>query len=765
MGNDAFYISTRYVEVDGESRSLELIKQITDSTLVEGDAEGGAANLRQLVENDERERYRDEVEGVLSRAYLEEGINTLTSRRVALLQLEGLDELGTNASFSTQGDPAQSTSFSAQNASGPTRNKVLSLVAQSVLQSIRNEDTLVHYNDDTFAILFESIPAQLFPERLQQIYEQVHDSLALDNVGRAIAITIGGVAQEGSVQELLQRAEEALQQAQTVTQSVVILGTDSSGHPANDPMETVEPELGAHARYRTDALTGMPLTHLFRQALQDQIDLLDPNDDLCLVHVDVENFKAFNRAYGLSEGDVLLVSMANAIRAEFPHDLTTRSGVDMFDVATHRSDVVERTERLRKHLVDLRRDVALELKIGIARATDAGMESRDLMDRAKIACDSIKGKYDRGIREFDDGLAHTVSMHDHIVKSLDEAISNGYIRPYYQVIVRSFTQNACSMEALSRWDDPEFGTLSPIDVIPTLEQRHLIHKHDIHIARCVCRDLRAAINKGLPVVPVSINLSRLDLQLCDIFSEIEDVVQTYDIDRELLDIEVTESTLNKSNEFFRPHMDRFRKAGYEIWMDDFGSGYSSLNLLKDYEFDVLKIDMAFLRGLESNAHSKEIISSIVDMAKRIGIRTLAEGVETEAQFRFLKTIGCEMVQGYLFSKPAPDSLELLGRDRGVESASDRAYFESVGRVNLLSQQPLEDMASASSEASRGMPLAIVEWDGTATRYLTANEAFQKQVPQSDATEKLLRNSLTSGEAQLVAQNGNVAAYLVTGWYS
>ncbi|MBR3226236.1 MAG: EAL domain-containing protein [Atopobiaceae bacterium] len=748
VGDDAFYISTRYIEVDGKPRSLELIKQITGNTLMSSDDKNGATKLKELVENDERERYRDEVEGAFSRAYLEEGINTLTTRRLALLQLTGLDNLEQAAC-----DPRQA-------AGDPTRSKILSLVAKSVLQGIRNEDTLVHYERNTFAILFENIPAQLFPERLNQIFEQVHGTLVLDAKGRNVGVIIGGVAQEGSVQELLQQAKTALEQARTTTQPVVIVGDESGETPSDELNPTMEPELGAHARYRTDALTRMPLTHLFRKALQHQIDVLGPDDDLCVVHVDVENFKAFNRAYGLPEGDVLLVSMADAIRAEFPNDLTTRSGIDMFDVATRRSDVVERTEHLRKRLADLRRDVALELKIGIAHVTDAGMESRDVMDRAKIACDSIKGKYDKGMRVFDEDLAHAVSMHDHIVKSLDEAISNGYIRPYYQAIVRSFTGNACSVEALSRWDDPVFGTLSPIDVIPTLEQRHLIHKHDVHIARCVCSDLRAAIDKGLPVVPVSINLSRLDFQLCDIFREVEDAVQAYGIDRELLDIEVTESTLDKSNEFFRPHMDRFRKAGYEIWMDDFGSGYSSLNLLKDYEFDVLKIDMAFLRGLESNAHSREIISSIVDMAKRIGIRTLAEGVETEAQFQFLKTIGCEMVQGYLFSKPAPDSLELLSKERGVESASDRAYFESVGRVNLLSQQPLEDMAMATDEASRGMPLAIVEWDGAVARYLTANEAFQKQIPQSEASEQLLRTCLADGRAQLVAKNGAVAAYLV-----
>jgi EAL domain-containing protein (putative c-di-GMP-specific phosphodiesterase class I) len=400
--------------------------------------------------------------------------------------------------------------------------------------------------------------------------------------------------------------------------------------------------------------------------------------------------------------------------------------------------------------------VNLELKAGVC-VVDVPLSATSAIDRAKIACDSTKGKFDLVLRTFDGKLEHRILASDHIVKSLDTAIKKGYIQPYYQPIVRSFTGKVCSIEALSRWIDPDRGLLSPADVIPTLEDRHLIHHHDVHIVRCVCRDLRAMMDANMPVVPVSVNLSRLDFQLCDIFDAVERAIEEFDIPRSLLDIEVTESTLDTSNAFFRPQIERFRAAGHEIWMDDFGSGYSSLNLLKDYDFDVLKIDMAFLYGLESNHNSQEIVSSVVDMAKRLGIRTLAEGVETDAQREFLRGIGCEMVQGYLFSRPVPFSSLAHGLSLGFESLENREYYESVGRVNLLSQQPDEALRPLGGDAvGRGMPLAVVEWDGRSCHYFLANEAYQRNLCRlgfartEDAAKTLSRNAAMLSALEVMA---------------
>ncbi len=743
VGEDAFFISTRYVEENGKPRSIELVKHLGSSTLLQNAEAQDIHDLRDLVAHDNNTRYADKIDGVMSREYLSEGIDELNARRVALLHVMGLD---------AQGMPEQA------------RRQILEHVAQSVLQHTRTTDTLVRYNSTTFAVLFEGIPAELFRMRLQQVRASALETLAHNEDAQSVDIAIGGVAREGKVRELLDLAASALAAAQSGTRRLVILmdegPDDNAPVPTNN--ETIgTPALGQH-QSTYDALTRLPLAGPFRRALQERIDHLQPdNTPLHVIHMDIENFKAFNRAYGLPAGDVLLVQLANAIREVFSHDLATRSGVDMFVVATRRPDVAERVDELRKRLGAERRNVALELKAGICDVNGHEAEAREAMDHAKIACDNIKGKYDQTLCMFDRGLEHRLSLRDHIVKTLDEAIASNYIRPYYQIVVRSFTGKACGMEALARWEDPDFGCISPADVIPILERHHLIHKHDVHMVRCICQTLRSRMDADLPVVPISVNLSRLDFELCDIFGEVQAAMEAYDIEPNLLDIEVTESMLDDANVAFRQQIERFRSAGHEIWMDDFGSGYSSLNLLKDYDFDVLKIDMAFLRGLESNQNSKQILSSIVDMAKRIGVRTLAEGVENQAHLDFLKDIGCEMIQGYLFSHPSPSEPDRLGADLDAETPGERTYYETVGRINLLSPQPLEEMGAADASATRGMPFAVVEKDGDEVRYLAMNGAYRRKVLKArKETDKVAPSSCLNDSALLVATLGSTSAYLV-----
>lgn len=234
-----------------------------------------------------------------------------------------------------------------------------------------------------------------------------------------------------------------------------------------------------------------------------------------------------------------------------------------------------------------------------------------------------------------------VDLEQYILDHLDEAIARGYIHVYVQPVVRTLTRQVCGMEALARWQDPVHGLLMPGIFIDVLEKHRRIHKLDLYMVRKICEHYRYSGNRA--DVPVSVNLSRLDYELCDIFFEVESEVRANKVPRSHLCIEITESALSENEDLMRDYIDRFRKAGYAVWMDDFGSGYSSLNVLKDFELDELKIDMRFLSDFHNR--SKMILASIIQMAKHINIQTLAEGVETEEQFAFLRNIGCEKVQG------------------------------------------------------------------------------------------------------------------------
>ena len=226
-----------------------------------------------------------------------------------------------------------------------------------------------------------------------------------------------------------------------------------------------------------------------------------------------------------------------------------------------------------------------------------------------------------------------------------------YIQAFFQPVIRTISGNLCSFEALARWIDPDIGVIYPNEFIPVLEKIQAIHLLDICIIRQVCARIKKAITKGENVIPISVNLSRLNFTLCDIFSIADDIVTEFQLPHDLIHFEITESIMAEDFDLMKKIVDKFRDSGYQVWMDDFGSAYSSLNILKDFYFDELKLDMCFLRPFTQR--SQRIATSIIEMAKGIDIHTLAEGVETEEQFTYLRNIGCEKVQGYYFGKPLP----------------------------------------------------------------------------------------------------------------
>ena len=323
----------------------------------------------------------------------------------------------------------------------------------------------------------------------------------------------------------------------------------------------------------------------------------------------------------------------------------------------------------------------------------------------------------------------TNSLSDYILSSFEDALREEWIQVYYQPVIRTLSHQVCSMEALARWQDPAYGMLNPDQFIGLLEQHRLIHRLDSYVIRQVCRQIREVMNRDRTAVPISVNLSRIDFELCDIFSVVEQAAAEYEIPHELLYIEITESTLVNNEERMHNALQQFRGAGFQIWMDDFGSGYSTLNVLKDYEFDELKVDMQFLTALHLRA--RKILTSVVQMAKDIELHTLVEGVETEDQFEFLLSIGCEKVQGYLFGRPMPfgqmiSHLRKMGI--GLEPPKERPYHDLIGQVNVLSAAPFmgvnEKNSLLSARQLSSISLAIVEKRGDTFSLLFHNSAFE-----------------------------------------
>ena len=315
----------------------------------------------------------------------------------------------------------------------------------------------------------------------------------------------------------------------------------------------------------------------------------------------------------------------------------------------------------------------------------------------------------------------------YITENIDRAIAEDWIKVYYQPVARTITGEICGMEALARWMDPEYGMFPPDAFIGVLEEARLIHKLDSCIIHKTCADYARSMAEDERTVTVSFNLSRLDFKLMDVHSMIEKEIRANKVPRDAFRVEITESMMDSDDERLHEVIDRFWERGFRVWMDDFGSGYSSLNVLKDYHFDTLKIDMVFLRNYD--ARSREIVKSVVDMSKRLGVHTLAEGVESKEQFEFLKSIGCEKAQGYYIGKPMPyDECRAYLKEKGfvMEPASKRKYYHDIGKVNVLSATPLRTVDNTSSdpgESDSQMPIAFVEYAGERLHYLFANKSY------------------------------------------
>jgi EAL domain-containing protein (putative c-di-GMP-specific phosphodiesterase class I)/PAS domain-containing protein len=322
------------------------------------------------------------------------------------------------------------------------------------------------------------------------------------------------------------------------------------------------------------------------------------------------------------------------------------------------------------------------------------------------------------------------NLEEFVINNYKRAIDNHEIMTFYQPVIRTSSGQLCSFEALARWIDPEIGMIFPDEFIPVMERENIIHLLDETIIRQVCAKLRSSLIKGDTPIPVSVNLSRLDFTLCDIFTVADNIVSDYQIPHDFIYFEITESVMAEQKDFMIGIVDRFRSAGYQIWMDDFGSAYSSLNVLKDFTFDELKLDMSFLRPF--NLRSKRIVTALVKMAKDIDIHTLAEGVETEEQFEYLRDIGCEKVQGYYFGKPMlyDDALANL-HEKGIkiEKPGDRKFYDDIGKIDYLSAVPFmtseeyDSLTTARQLNSISLALAVFYED--TFKILFYNSAFEE----------------------------------------
>lgn len=325
---------------------------------------------------------------------------------------------------------------------------------------------------------------------------------------------------------------------------------------------------------------------------------------------------------------------------------------------------------------------------------------------------------------------------NYFVEHFSEALENGDIQAFYQPIYRSVTKKIMCAEALARWIEPDKGMASPALFIPALEKNNLIFDLDMEVLRQTCQLYQELKERGTLLNTFSVNLSRQDFKHKDFYDKVVSILAKYDVPHDAIKLEITESLMMDETKVFSETLDAFMEAGFSIWMDDFGSGYSSLNFLKDYSFDVMKFDMLFLENFSMKG--RRLLASLISMAKSLGIHTLSEGVETKEQQDFLSSVGCEALQGYYYSKPISktDLIGLINQDvTNVESIEDRQYWTKIGHLNFVSTRPLEELAEMElnidnpelQSSEGGIPLALAELTQNKITFVYASEAYLKGI--------------------------------------
>ena len=380
------------------------------------------------------------------------------------------------------------------------------------------------------------------------------------------------------------------------------------------------------------------------------------------VVIDIDKFKVLNDTLGYEQGNQTLLCIAEAVEKSIGSDeFFGRCDSDEYylllkyidDASLEmrvKSIIAESKELFRAHV---NRNYNLVMCAGVYVICDTTENVNMFADRAKHAQQQIKGSPSSGVAFYNEEIRNTLLREKHIENMMHAALANSDFALYLQPKYHLQSEVICGAEALVRWPTADGGMMYPDEFIPVFEKSGFVIDLDFYMLENACKNIRGWIDAGLVPVPVSVNFSRLHLRKDDFVEELERIVRRYDISPNLIEIELTESTVVDNENVLIDVLARLHKYGFSLSIDDFGSGYSSLGLLKNLPVDIIKLDRTFFAQYRDLARAKTVISSMISMAKNLGIHTVAEGVETRENIELLTDLGCDVVQGYYYARPMP----------------------------------------------------------------------------------------------------------------
>ncbi len=412
-----------------------------------------------------------------------------------------------------------------------------------------------------------------------------------------------------------------------------------------------------------DPLTGLMSFTAFSENLDERFTDMIGDTCIAVVYSDIHHFKYINENYGYKKGDELLKLTAGAMSGsseEYTGTTLSRVHSDNFVSASalpkefvpyFEDFIKEQNDMLCSLLEDNCPGVKIRMNTGICYVEDASITAATAIANANLARKKAKSESLRRPLVFADSMMDDINYQEYLNNELPKAIANRELKVYYQPKINCSDDSLYGAEALVRWQKPDGSFIYPDQFIPFFEKNGNIVDVDFYVYREVFRYLRKRLDASLPVFPISMNVSRVHLKSDRIIPYIKELIAKYDVPPSLVEFELTENiymnNLLKADEF----ISSCRALGAQVSMDDFGSGYSSLNVMSSLSIDTLKIDRIFLKNEDLNDSDKTIIESMITMAKRLGMNVICEGVETQAQSDFLKKAHCDQIQGYYYGRP------------------------------------------------------------------------------------------------------------------
>ena len=455
-----------------------------------------------------------------------------------------------------------------------------------------------------------------------------------------------------------------------------------------------------------DPLTGLPTRTMMRMQAQDEIaSIWSRGERPVLYYFNVRAMHLYNQQYGLERGDALIKLLSDCIRKVFPDSKLGRGTEDhilVLDVYRNREACCAKVQAVQDAFKPNAYGFTAGIQAGIYIFAHAEIRGSTAVDNARAAVKMLSGDSPEICGFYEENPENQVVHQHRILTDFECAMKERRIRPFYHAIVNTETRKISTLEALARWFAPDGTMLLPGSFISILAHSRQLYRLDLYMVEQVCMEFKDREKTGLPTIPVSVNLSAQDFDHVDMPTELNRILERHGISHDKILLEITEQEFARSTDSFRSQLQTLHGDGYRVWIDDFGSGYSGLNVFSSFHIDRVKFDKDLIDRLDENGGSNRVIlRSVCEMCRKLGIHTLAEGVETDEQYDFVRSIGCEMVQGYLFFQPISleDSVKRFNEDEKripheLHEEREQALLKAMRNFNAIySDNVARDLAS------------------------------------------------------------------------